>query len=219
MVLAPQRGQHYRCQKRERSYKEWSDRSVPISFKGVDFGVIFKSCDSNSSAVNSGSTIGPGGVAGAHTLTPINSKSSDIFDVNIAGVVTPRSCSRPGTDTKVLSGEGEGPAGVKINNISPSDRYLLQRIGDHNALVVESNFWTYQEGIDAGENRSSDADTDLNRSGVALVEARPDKEPAHRHTYSGKDQVGARAVGIGVIHPRILSQDSSKALHSAKAVC
>ena len=218
MVLVSERGDHYRCQQKERSYNQRSDLSASISFKGDGAGVILKSRDSNSSPIDSRSTIRPGGVAGAHALTPINSKSSDIFDVNIAGVVTPRSCSRPGTDTKVLSGEGEGPAGVKINNISPSDRYLLQGIGDHNALVVESNFRTYQEGVDAGQDCGSDAAIDCNGSGASLVEARPDKEPAHRHTYSRKDQVGARAVGIGVIHSRILSQDSGKALHLVKAV-
>jgi hypothetical protein len=218
MVLAPERGDHCRCHQGESSYKQRSELSAPISFKRVGDGVIFKSRHSNSSPINSRSTIRPGRVTRTHAFTPINSKSSDILNVDIPRVVTSRSGGRPCAHGEVGSGKGECPAGVEVNDFSPSDRDLFQRIGDHNAFVVESDFRTNQEGVDAGQNCGSHADINRNGGGASLVEARPDKEPTHRHTYSGKEQVGVGAVGIGVVHSRILSQDPSKALHSVKAV-
>ena len=206
-----------------RNYQDRSDGkrgnlSLSLGFEGDRFWVISKFSNSNSSSVDAGATVGTWGFIGSHGATKIDIKSSDVVNVDISGVVSPWSGGRPGAYREIFSSQRQSPTGIKINNISPTDRDFLQGIGDHNPFVIESNFWAEYECVDARNNSTGDADAGSDSCDTTLVETRPSEESAHQDPKSSKDEVGVGAIDISVAHYQILSHHSSKARHSVKAV-
>ena len=192
--------------------------SLSLGFEGDGFWVISKFSNSHSSSVNAGATVGTWGFIGSHGATKIDIKSSDVVNVDISGVIPPWSGGRPGAYGEIFCGQRQSPTGIKINNISPTDRDFLQGIGDHNPFVIESNFWAEYECVDARDYRTGNTNTGSDSCGVTLVETRPNKKSAHQDSKSSKDEVGVGAIDISVAHYGILSHHSSKARHSVKAV-
>jgi hypothetical protein len=208
----------YRCDDQYRSDYKRRDLALSLGFKGLSSRVVLKSSDPYAGSIDTRSTIGARGFIGTHRSAQINVETFDVVDMNISGVMSSRSRRSPRTHSETFGSDGQSPAGVEINHISPTDGDLLQGIGYHKTLVVKGNFWSDQKGIDAGQYGSSYTRAGSDRGAATLVEARPEEERAHQYSEASKYQVGVGAINVSITHYGILSHHSGKARHSVKAV-
>lgn len=176
---------------------------------------IRKTLKSYSGAVAGGPAISFGGVRLSDTSSQFDIQALDFGVMDAAAAVASGGGSRPRTDRELSGFNGQGPAGIEMYDIGPTDGELLYRVGDHNSFVAKADFWSDQEDVNTSKNKECDADTRHFAGHPALVEARPCEESAERNSDSRKDQVGVGSVSFSVIHSVILSHltaDSIKAV-------
>ena len=176
---------------------------------------IRKPLKSHSGAICSGSTIRFGGVRLSDASSRFDFQAFDFGVMDAATAVTSGGGSRPRADRELSGFNGQGPAGIKLYDIGPTNGELIYRVGDDDSLVAKTDFWSDQEDVNTSKYKKCDADTRHFASYPTLVEARPDEESAEHNSDSRKDQVGVGSVSFSVIHIAILSHltaDSIKAV-------
>jgi len=205
----------------ECSYESESgeSRRLPIayfrSYERLVTSGIRKPLKSHSGAKCSGSTIRFGGVGLSNTSSCFDIQAPDFGVVDTATAVTSGGGGRPRTDRELFRFNREGPAGIELYDVGPTNGELLDWVGDDDSLVAKADFWSDQEDINTSKYKECDADTRHFAGHPALVETRPCEESAEHNSDSRKDQVGVGSVSFSVIHSTILSYltaDSIKAV-------
>ena len=182
---------------------------LPLAHSGSREGLvtprICKTLKSHSGAVTGSSTISFGRVRLSDTSSRFDIQTPDFGVMDTAATVTSGGGSRPRTGREFFGFDRQGPAGVELYDISPTNGVLLDRVGDDNPLIAKADFWSDQEDMDTRQYKECDADTRHFAGHPALIKARPNEESAEYNSDSCKDQVAARTVLLEVIHVAILS--------------
>lgn len=176
---------------------------------------ILEALKANPGTVGSSSTVGVRGIGFSNAFAQLDVKTLDLSVMDTLTLVAAGSGSRPRTDRKLFSFNRQSPAGIQLYDIRPTHGDFFQRISDDYTFVTERDFRANQKYVNANQHEKRYQNASQFGGRATLVETRPRKESAKNSSKPSKDQVGARAVGLLVIHPAILphlAADSIKAV-------
>ena len=199
------------CDKRQ---EQWPQLAHSRGGKRLMSSGFLKALEVDTRTIRDRSTIGIRGVGSTHTSTMIDIEAFDLGMVNTSAV-SPRDGGRPGAHRELFRLDRKSPTRIHGNHIGPTDGELFKRVCDDYSLIAEENFGAYQEDVNTNENKERHEEARYLGGGSALVETRPNKETAERHSNASEEQVSSRAVGTLIIHLTILSHlsaDSIKAV-------
>ena len=183
--------------------------------KGIETAGILEAFKTNSGTKSSGSAVGVRGIGFSNTFAELDIKTLDFSVVNTPTAVAARRGSRPRTDRKLFSFNRQSPTSIQLYNVRPTHSDFFERVGDDNTFIAKRDLGANQKYVDANQHKECDQSAREFAGSATLVETRPRKESAENNSKPSEDQVGARAVGLLVIHPAILSHleaDSIKAV-------
>ena len=205
------------CNEQSDCAQRWLYLALSGSGKGDRSLSLRKALEMYLGAKSNRAAIGMGGVGSSYAPTRSNIESFDLALVDASTLATGSGCS-PRSDGEFLGLNGKGPFSVVRDHISPSDRELIDGICNDKAFVAEENFWSNQKDVDTDKSAQSNQDAYDFGASARVVEVRPSKESPDQNSKAGKEEVGARAVDLSVIHSTILSQFITITADSIKAV-
>lgn len=183
--------------------------------KGLEVSGILEALEPNPGTEGGSSAIRFRRIRRPNAARQFDIKTLDFRVMDTPTMVTARGGSRPRTDRKLFSFNRQSPTGVELYDVRPTDSDFFQRVGYHDTLITKRDLGANQKNVDANQHKECDKSARQFAGSATLVETRPSKESAENNSKPSEDQVGARAVGLLVIHPAILSHleaDSIKAV-------
>jgi hypothetical protein len=195
--------------------------SQVLNFLGSDLSqrsIVVKSFVTNFGSVDRSPTMGSWGVGGSYAFISQNPKTSDLVNVNVAGMVSAGSSGGPRTRREFIGFNCEGPFRIHHDHIVPANSVFGNWVGNDDALIVKSNFGSNHEDINKQNDGNRQQETGYCTSSPTAVETRPHKECGKNYSSTGKHHIGSWSIDLWVTHAPIISQQSFEAGTSVKAV-
>jgi hypothetical protein len=205
------------CNEQSDSGQRWLHLAFSGSGKGDRSHSLREVLEPHLGSKGNRAAIGMRGVSSSNASARSNIETFDLALMDTSAFST-GSSGGPRPRSEFLGFNGKGPFSVVGDYIRPSDRELINGICDDNAFVAKKNLWPNQEDVNADKSAQSNQDANDFGASTGLVEVRPGKESPEQYSKAGKEQVGARAVDLFVIHSTILSQFITITADSIKAV-
>lgn len=183
--------------------------------KGLEIAGILEALEPNPGTVGGSSAIRFRRVRRPNAARQFDIKTLDFRVMDTPTMVTARGGSRPRTDRKFFRFNRQCPTSIQLYNIRPTHSDFFERVGYDNTFITKRDLGANQKNVNANQHKECDKSARQFAGSATLVETRPSKESAENNSKPSEDQVGARAVGLLVIHPAILSHleaDSIKAV-------
>jgi hypothetical protein len=189
------------------------DQRGELAFSmGLERGAITsvpKFLQTDSSSVRGCSTIGAWRVSSSHTAPQFDAETLNFIGMDVSRMMASGSGSGPGANRKIFSFNRQRPFGVKVQDVSPTDRDLFDGVNDDDSFIKEGNFWANQKNVNGEGNENGNATAGGFSGAPTLVETGPEEKGAQYKTDAREDHIGVRTVSVDVGHCSIITYQAS----------
>lgn len=157
------------------------------------------------------SRVGSRRFSGTHIVQIRDTHSLQFIGMDSSSVISAGSGCRPGADLLISDEQVHCVTSLNRFDIAPTNRVLVNGVGDYNSLVIKDDFGSYEEQISDAAEKRVDCEGSNSSIEVALVEICARHPRAENEDSQTVEEVALRAEDFGIVHRESFSWNWSAA--------